>query len=119
MIMEIVISILSLMLSGGVLGTLLFYKQKQRKEKAEAASLEVKTQSIANDEYKELTAILRELISDLLKRLSDESAKRVQRESENSALQAENTRLKVDKEVNSVRICLKRNCTGREPESGF
>lgn len=117
--MEVLMSILSMVLSGGVLGTLLFYKQKQRKEKAEAASLEIKTQSMANDEYKEVTAVLRELITDLRTNLDNVSAQLTQSRAECSTLYAENTRLKVDAEVNKVRICEKRNCSGRIPESGF
>ncbi len=116
---EIIVSVAGAVISGGSLGLLLFYRQKQRKERAEATAAEIDNQSAINDEYRKVTDEWKTIASDM-RNESKEALSQVQqlRQERDCALK-ENARLTIAVETDKVRLCQVRNCANREPHTGY
>ncbi len=116
---DIALSIASMALSGGVLGALLFYRQKQRKERAEATAAEIDNQSSINEEYRKVTEEWKRIAADT----RDELGKAIRQLHEVRAdcdkILQENVRLRISAETDKVRLCHVRNCPNREPHTGY
>lgn len=117
--MEEINMLLNLIIGSGIIGMLIFYRSKKRKEKAEAAKAETTNDIMIAAEWKEV-AEKREKQMDLKDAKIEELYVSInQWRDKNNELSAENHALRLEQVSAKYKTCNRRQCDQREPQTGY
>ena len=111
--------LVNLVMGSGIIGMLIFYRSKKRKEKAEAAKAETSNEIMIAAEWKEV-AEKREKQIDLKDAKIEELYVSInQWRDRNNELSAENHALRLEQLSAKYMTCNRRQCSEREPQTGY
>lgn len=125
-ITEIISLVINFVLGSGLVGVLIFYRSKKRTANAEATSSEYTAEGAALRnmheslvEWKTIAETREEEkvgLNNLVNRLW---AEKNEDRKENHRLTAENAKLKLDLQAAEFKMCGRRGCADREPQTGY
>ncbi|MEG2099824.1 MAG: hypothetical protein RRY42_07955 [Mucinivorans sp.] len=117
--MEIIQIIINALLGGGLLATLIFYRSKRRTAAAQATTAEVEAIKGFATEWKEIADARDVSIAENNKKIDALYVSIGEWRDKFNAKSDECQTIKLDNQSLKFRLCNKRGCEGREPQTGF